>query len=364
MDCRLEQCFHSEVEIDCESKNDADRIYDLVKTALKTHISGNVGNNVTLVDMGSSFENLKVRKPDEYDLMLAVHNTGLQVVSSEVPGFFYIKELYPRINNETAFKSWRWIDFVECMEENFLSPVKVRGSFHSMMHRFLKQHHDSRYTMNMRQSGPAIEVSVAWTGKSMTIDFVPTISIMGDIFVAKPLPCTTYADTEKGELLWRKSFSPQEREFISLHLSENWRKAVMMWKAARLNSAQLQTLSSYHFKIIGMKLAKTRVASSLEDSVTSIGKELASRLQERSLPHIFNSEVNLLSSKSKDSLDNLEKFVTNRLKCFNIVSLIETKKKTDSLRKKILSLCKNHYLSLLVCFVIGLLSIIAGYLTS
>ena len=101
----------------------------------------------------------------------------------------------------------------------------------------------SYHSLNTRQSGPAVQVDVSWSGKSLTIDFVPAIKINGELFVDTPL----LDDVKDRNFLWRKSYVSQEKQSISL-FSENLRKAVMVWKAAQIDCPQLRGLSSYHLK--------------------------------------------------------------------------------------------------------------------
>ena len=320
---KLEKHFRSKVDVKQVLKNEADRIYNLVKSEVRNYISQYKNDAVTVVDMGSSSDGLKVVAPDEYDVMLVVENTRLEPSeSSAVPGYYTLHT--PFVMPESAYR-YRWIDLEECVVGERLKPSLVRQSFHSMMQTVVNGHSDSRYSLHICQSGPAIEVGVSWsTSKFMTIDFVPAVKINGEFFVARPLQY----DVELGahsvqdeNFLWRKSYIQQEKQKIS-YFSENLRRAVMLWKAAQLHSAQLHLLSSYHFKTIGMMLASTTRWYSLEECVVAVGEKLISALRYKNLPNFFDAGVNLLHRKKMDSLDNLKNHLTRNLEGDRLLKLL------------------------------------------
>ena len=315
---KLENHFGSKVDIEPVLKAEADKIYSLVKYKVKNYISDYKDNAVTVVDMGSSSDGLKVVAPDEYDVMLVVKTTELEAFgSSDVPGYYTLNT--PRIIFESMDYGYRWIDLDKCMSHHRLKPDLVRRSFESMMHNVVN--YDRSYNLHMRKSGPAIEVGVKWSGGSMTIDFVPAVKIRGEYFVARPLPYQDFNNVKNREFLWRKSYIQEEKEEVS-GFDKNLRKAVMLWKAAQLHSPQLQMLSSYHFKTIGMMLTNTTRGYSLEDCVIAVGEELIAALRSQNLPCFFDPGVNLLHRKGSDSLDNLRNHLTRNLQGDMLLKLL------------------------------------------
>ena len=354
----LDEHFRLNIEIDSKLKQDADKIYELVKSQVQNYILDNGHDEVTLVDTGSSPEGLKVVAPDEYDVMLVVVNRELDATTKrEAPGYSHIH--VPFIRNEAKIQ-YRWIQFDECMDGYYLSPDLVRRSFQSMMQKIINDLKDKRYKLKMRQSGPGIKVSVSWLDKIIHIDFVPTVKIQGQYFVAKPFPSKGMANTcnDKNELLWRKSFSHKEQEMVALHLDEIWKKAIMMWKAARLNSPQLQTLSSYHFKIIGLQLAQSKPRSSLEDCAQYIGEELISGLEKRNLPHIIYPQVNLFEHMNKQALENVKQFLSNRFKRMDILTFFVTIHQNNYRGWKIGHWCKDHVHAAVAMTILAFICII------
>ena len=315
---KLENHFGSNVDIKPELRAEADGIYSLVKYKVKNYISNYKDNAVTVVDMGSSSDGLKVVAPDEYDVMLMVETTDLEAFeSSDVPGYYTLNT--PRVIFESLNYGYRWIDLDKCMSHHRLKPDLVRRSFESMMHNVVN--YDRSYNLHMRKSGPAIEVGVKWSGRSMTIDFVPAVKIRGEYFVARPLPYQDFYNVKNREFLWRKSYIQEEKEEVS-SFDKNLRKAVMLWKAARLHSPQLQMLSSYHFKTMGMMLASTTRASSLEEGVIAVGEELIAALRSQNLPCFFDPEVNLFYGKKSNSLDNLKNYLAWNMKGGKLLKLL------------------------------------------
>ena len=77
----LDEHFRLNVEIDSQLKREANKIYKLVKSQVQNYILDNGHDEVTLVDMGSSPEGLKVVAPDEYDVMLVVINRVLHATT-------------------------------------------------------------------------------------------------------------------------------------------------------------------------------------------------------------------------------------------------------------------------------------------
>ena len=302
---KLEQQFRSAVYIEPVLKAEADQIYNLVKSEVRNYISQYKNDAVTMVDMGSSSDGLKVVAPDEYDVMLVVETTNLDPSrSQEVPGYYYMLRTQGGVSE--GARRWRWLELDGCVKDGYLRADMVRNSFQSMMQTVVNGHTGSTYKLHIRQSGPAIEVGVSWSGKSLTIDFVPAVKVNGEFFVATPL----LDDVRDRNFLWRKSYINQEKQNIS-GFSENLRKAVMIWKAAQINSSQLQGLSSYHFKTIGMMLARRSGTSwlSLEECVTAIRDELLSALEMKRLPSAFDPGVDLFARKEQSSLENVKNFV-------------------------------------------------------
>ena len=375
----LDEHFRLNVEIDSQLKREAKKIYKLVKSQVQNYILDSGHDEVTLLDMGSSPEGLKVVAPDEYDVMLVVINRLLRATTKrEAPGYSHIH--YPPKIKEAKIQ-YRWIQFDECMDGYYLSPDLVRRSFQSMMQKIINDLKDKRYKLKMRQSGPGIEVSVSVLDKMMIhIDFVPTVQIQGEYFVAKPFPSKGMARPtvqiqreyfvakpwkilentryDKNELLWRKSFSHKEQEMVALHLDENWKKAIMMWKAARLYSPQLQALSSYHFKIIGLHLAQSKPRSSLEDCAQYIGEELISGLEKRNLPHIIYPQVNLFEHMNKQALENVKQFLSNRFKRMDILTFFVTIHQNRHRGWKIGHWCKDHVLAAVAMTILTFICII------
>ena len=317
---KLENHFGSKVYVEPGLKAEAYGIYNLVKSEVRNYIPQYKNNAVTMVDMGSSSDGLKVVAPDEYDVMLVVENTRLKACeSSDVPGYYTLQK--PNYVREAANFEYRWISLDKCMVGKLLKPDKVRQSFESMMHKVENGQSDSKYKLDMRKSGPAIEVGVSWSGRSMTIDFVPAVKIRGDYFVARPLPYQDFNDVENREYLWRKSYVQEEKKEVS-GFDKNLRKAVMLWKTARLYSKQLNMLSSYHFKTIGMMLASTTRGYSLEDCVIAVGEELIAGLKRKNLPCFFDLGVNLFYRKKSDSLDNLKNYLARNMKGGKLLKLL------------------------------------------
>ncbi|XP_071943914.1 mitochondrial dynamics protein MID51-like [Antedon mediterranea] len=116
-----------------------------------------------LLHQGSSYEGLKVIKPDEFDLMLPLklNEPDWEITKPygpyETPGYFFIKK-----------------------KRIYLNPKEIKQTFQSILQKVINRI-QQRNTITLRaSSGPALTLNVCYDDNlKMSIDIVPAISLNG-----------------------------------------------------------------------------------------------------------------------------------------------------------------------------------------
>jgi len=100
-----------------------------------------------------------------------------------------------------------------------LSPDKSAQQFFGMLQRCINNSKTTKGKIKLRQDGPAVQIDVypdsgvfLWGEKLYSEDMVPTYSVDGQLYVAKPLKKDK---DDFGNNAWRESFSLEEKAKLS-----------------------------------------------------------------------------------------------------------------------------------------------------
>nr|XP_006813319.1 PREDICTED: protein mab-21-like 1-like [Saccoglossus kowalevskii] len=202
-----------------------------------------------------------------------------------------------------------------------MSGVQFRQkNFFSMVHKWSNTgQEDDGIKLKISAHGPAVQVDLTpprSTGLAcdISVDLVPTLRIREDAhYVAKPyksyaeihtpLPCDS-------QLLWRQSFSKSERAILKkIDGDGGCRKdCCRILKSIRNEDPTLRALTSYHLKTALLHecdIVKDWDKNKLDQRFLGMLGSLAKYSREKSLPHYFVPELNLMEGYKNSTLDNI-----------------------------------------------------------
>ncbi|XP_071956361.1 cyclic GMP-AMP synthase-like receptor 3 isoform X2 [Antedon mediterranea] len=264
-----------------------------------------------VIRQGSSFEDLRVTKPIEFDLLvpLKLDSTPTITKKDNAPGYYFI-----HYNGET----WK-----KCTIDGQLSPIlmclKMQaevGHAVAFMERELPD-----YQIKVRDKDPAKQLTVKYRDVTIDIDLVPAVEFQGQYLVAKR---HNKADgfheiPNKKNLfnyLWRRSYSQQEKNLIR-SMDKYHRVCLKILKAVAVSHqyrSQFGKLKSYHLKTCLLHLNERNVKIWDEDDLGVWFKKLVNSLihflKEKKLLCFFDENINLFESISDDTLNNLMKWLS------------------------------------------------------
>ncbi|XP_033110280.1 mitochondrial dynamics protein MID51-like [Anneissia japonica] len=278
--------YDTHVKIPAPKQNRASEVVDKIKSNLQlfmedseTFVFGDI------MCQGSSYEGLKVIKPNEFDLLLPLILKNSEWRYNKVEnGYVFIKKLQRSHDTMTPYDKVI-VNYV------YLSPIDIRRNMQSILHKVLEKIRRScNVHVTLRENGPALTLQVRYDNScEMSIDIVPSISMRGKLFVAKRHPesdlyqCRT--DDNKYNNLWRVSFSKEEKLIIKeMDENDECLQALKILKTIRVRkgkSSPLNKLSSYHLKTCMLHLNADRsIESRHQDKLDNCFKDLLRKLIE------------------------------------------------------------------------------------
>ena len=355
---KVNQYYESYVKISDEQMSQASHVVENIKQCILDYFcTFHPKWNITeMKDTGSCREGLKLINPDEFDVMFSIQlnrNSWQLVPSRNHPNFFEVRKTG---QDSSAYDTY--------ISNGSICPRLLRSAFQGKIQKAVNRvikmpwfralfigetpkTAKDKYNISLETHGPAITVKAFYgEGKTVHIDFVPSVEINKIIVVPKPhkvvqehLP----PDMNTGEenRLWRESFSEEEYTFLTHCLPPSFchLEVLKVFKVIRHNvPSQFGMFSSYVYKtvlmhMIGRKADKTENGrrhlehywnpGNLEERLIEFLDTLQGYLSDGRMPHFFNHEINLLEDFSPTSCENLQRYIKHRLGEAQILELLE-----------------------------------------
>ena len=263
---------------------------------------------------GSFYEGLKTEAADEADIMviLKTPSTGIEVIQSKFPGYVRL-----RARNAQMFKKY-------LSPEGYINAKKLRNSwFQSLVRRAvnkIKQRSSySEVPLVVRSHGPAVQVDIFRKGsdeKLLSVDLVPSFQVEESWYVPKPFRGKRYASNN--EFLWRKTFSPKEKQLLASMDREDRgcrHELLRIVKTIVKRPVTSLPLDSYHLKTAFMHFIEKggldwAGGDALGENFFEFLKELQTRMVSRNLPHRWLRDVNVLDDFKEEVVQQM----ANRLR--------------------------------------------------
>lgn len=283
---------------------------------------------------GSYFDDLKVGKPDEFDLDLLLelpkicqtHKSKIceciTVVSSNKPGFFWFKI------QKDYFKP-----FNKFIRDGYVQTDLVLSWLQSLVTKALNKipYLDYSYTTPSynSQSGPALTLRLYGNFGEVNVDLVPAFKLSAAQWPTmgyRANPSTRKANffivpkkargIDKAERYWRASFQDQEKELINQKY--RLKPALRLLKKLRTNLGHC-SISSYALKTIVMwELNSFDWNKSLTFVFLNLLEKYRDCLNNKRIPYYWNSGGNLLDGIHTDTLTNHCNEITRKINRFKL----------------------------------------------
>lgn len=247
---------------------------------------------------GSVYERLKTEAADEVDVMVVLKTTRgeIEVSGSGIPGYVRIMA-----REDSAFRKY-------ASREGYIDPIRLRdGWFNSLVNRAVNDFNAkspfSEVRLVVRYHGPAIQLDILRKGtndKLLSVDLVPCFQVGESCYVTKPYKGRHSVSSP--ELLWRQSFSLQEKQVLEyMDRDQGCRHELLrIVKTLVKRQATSLPLESYYLKtafmhyIKGGGLQNWVSGDALGNHFSGFLRALQIFLERRNLPHYWLSGVNLL----------------------------------------------------------------------
>ena len=284
------------------SEETSTRARTLVKDCIEGQIISYCRDNSTIEILkleytGSFYEGLKTEAADEADIMviLKTPSTGIEVIQSKFPGYVRL-----RARNAQMFEKY-------LSKEGYINAKKLRNSwFHSLVHQAKNKVKPkppySEVRLKVRSHGPAVQVDIfrkESDEKLLSVDLVPSFEVKGSWYVPKPFKGKRYVSND--EFLWRKTFSPKEKQLLESMDREDRgcrHELLRIVKTVVKRPVTSLPLDSYHLKTAFMHYIERK---GLDWSKDALGKnffgfltELQIYMASRNIPHRWLDDVNVL----------------------------------------------------------------------
>lgn len=281
---------------------------------------------------GSYFDDLKVGKPDEFDLDLLlvlpkaceIHKTKtcpcIVVQPSNKPGFFWFK----------VAKGY-FSAFDKFIKDGYVQTNLVLNWLQSLVTRTLNAMNNVDFNITTpkfnSQSGPALTLQLFGDFGVMDVDLVPAFK-----FGSKYWPEVAYRANpsskkmdffivpkmargiDKGERYWRASFQSQERELING--KQRLKPALRLLKKLR-NSLGHDQICSYALKTIVLwEVDSFDWNRSLSSVFLDLLEKYRDSLQAKKIQYYWNKNGNLLDGIRSDTLANHCNEITRKINKF------------------------------------------------
>ncbi|KAL9920082.1 cyclic GMP-AMP synthase-like receptor isoform 1-T1 [Glossina fuscipes fuscipes] len=279
---------------------------------------------------GSYGDNLKVTKPNEYDLVFHIRFPDNNLISvrkdNDLPGNVHIdltkvmEKIRKEKQNEVIYKHLlRWVN-----EKNYLIINKLQSYFFSC---FTKAMQELDYRINVNnevfklrytRAGPAHTVEV--TGDvdfNYSVDFVPGIlleekqSILPGVGLWEAIPKPLFLGP-KDYTSFRASYYREEHKLIDN--KHNLKNALRMLKKFRDAHQNMLKMKSYFIKTLFLwKVKEENYTSYWRKSLSLIlidmFKDMEKSFNQRNLPFFWDSRLNLYQAYSANVLVEMFKCV-------------------------------------------------------
>ncbi|ELT87913.1 hypothetical protein CAPTEDRAFT_209276, partial [Capitella teleta] len=264
LDARLNSYYEDSVAVDSWEIERMTDIYRHLKSEVRIFLQRQLPFDIgDPIDRGSSHEGLKIRRADEFDVLIPLEISG---------------------------SNWSFENYAL---DNCFVKIVERG-------------HDYFIPSNLRQ-----DVYDGFT-KLFSVDLVPLIKLGNTWAVAKPHPDSVGIRYSAEGVLWRRSFTHRESHYIK-NISHESKKVLKIVKAMRLdNYTQMGMLPSYVYKLAFLHwYYKEEFSSSISANVISFFSYLSQVLSNETLHPYPDSEynVNILKSFTSVSLLNVAHFI-------------------------------------------------------
>lgn len=301
------------------SEETSTRARTLVKDYIEDQIIAYIQENseikiLKLEYTGSFYEGLKTEAADEADIMviLKTPSSGIEAIPSRVPGCVRL-----RARNAPMFSKYT-------SAEGSIDAESLRDSwFHSLVclavNKIKPKPPYSGVRLVVRSHGPAVQVDIIRNGskeKLLSVDLVPSFQVGDSWYVPKPFKGNQYA-LENG-LLWRNTFSPEEKRLLASMDSEDHgcrHELLRIVKTIIKRPVTALPLDSYHLKTAFMHYIKKGGLNwisrdALATHFLGFLAELQIHMASRNLPHCWLHGVNVLDDFKIEVMKQME----NRLR--------------------------------------------------
>ncbi|XP_022795058.1 cyclic GMP-AMP synthase-like isoform X1 [Stylophora pistillata] len=307
------------VKISEETTRRARRLVkDYIEGQIIAYITENSNIEIQKLEYtGSFYEGLKTENADEADIMVVLKTpgSGIEVVQSQVPGYVHLKA-----RDAPMFSKYM-------SPKGYIKAKKLRNSwFQSYVRRAVNkiepQPPHSEVRLVVRSHGPAVQVDIIRKGSEemlLSVDLVPCFQVEDSWYVPKPFKGKRYLS--RNELLWRKTFSPKEKQILaSMDKDPNGQggcrhELLRIVKTVVKKPVTSLPLDSYHLKAAFMHYNDRGDLDWVSED--ALGKnffgflmELQIRMESRNLPNYWLDGINLLD----DFKEDVVKQMANRLR--------------------------------------------------
>lgn len=283
---------------------------------------------------GSYFDDLKVGKPDEFDLDLLLdlpkicqtHKSKtcecIEIVPSNKPGFFWFKiqKDYFEPFNRFIRDGYVQTDLVLSWLQSLLT--KALNKLPSLDYSYTTPSYNS-------QSGPALTLRLYGDFGGVDVDLVPAFKLGAAQWPKMRYRANTSTKktnffivpkkargVDKAERYWRASFQDQERELINQ--KHRLKPALRLLKKLRTNLGHC-SISSYALKTIVLwEINSFDWNKSLSYVFLNLLEKYRDCLNNKSIPYYWNSGGNLLDGIHADTLTNHCNEITRKINRFKI----------------------------------------------
>ncbi|CAH1791828.1 unnamed protein product [Owenia fusiformis] len=354
----LNRFYNTHAYVNPQEMIQAKDIDSQIKTSLLRFFMDNNSEHIELLNIGSSFEDLKVGRADEFDHVIIRNNERVslprEIYDIDKKGYCSLKQsslqrVPVQMNTATRTSMNRYSPYQRSpmarhihklaftrptMVYETISAGDTHSFFHSFFQQWLNSFHCGRndgktitmfikgvvYDVTLETSGPAFTVILKQPqndASKISIDFSPACRFRDKLLVAKPHPKLKdrqmlRADTVKSlEERWLISACREEAKAYQVMRSGVQTKVVKIMKAIRLRRQQWQCISSYCFKTIMLYLNRDNpdvrlwMESKLTERFVDMLEAFYYVCSTGNLPCFFNQQINVLEDIDSQALKSI-----------------------------------------------------------
>lgn len=312
----------------CQFSKYFERIrYKIISTMKsKSEVFNQIANGSILA--GSTADNLKIGKPNEFDLILQMKLPHKDLISvkcdPKIPGNVTInlsdmlKKLETEKQNRLLYLQLKKL----CTEDNYL----LQDKWHSWMESIMVQTigelgltftiDNYTFVTKFKKCGPALTFAVNVNDNFFSIDFVPSLVFDKTKWIAKrPYPNNSYSVTNwlavpkpikngKGSnISWQGSYTATEDNFINNKY--NLKNTLRMIKKIR-DKNNIENLKSYFIKTVYLwettKTSENFWNQSVETVLMHMLERVVECLQKGEIKFFWHDNFNMLSKFSNQQI--------------------------------------------------------------